>query len=519
MLDRLKFLALALLLASCVTRPLVPRPEPSKTPEPSPTAKLPPVESSSPSIKVGAFYYPWYGTPSFDRAWVHWTQNGHTPPEDIASDYYPALGAYSSSDPVVIAQHMNWLRQAGVGVIIVSWWGKDSVTDRAIPLILQIAEKYGIKVTFHIEPYSGRSAAGLVDDIKYLYKQYGNSPAFFRSTSRSSYSSSQQPKGMFFVWCIQSPGTCGDQLVTPGYWQKALDEIHTLSEPTLLIANSTDVDSISGGQFDGLYNYSTLHLSGQGGYFDWAGTLPPGALYVPSVIPGFSAKRVGYSADTYVPRDDGSTYNAQWTDALGAGLVPDMVTITSFNEWHEGTMIEPPAFDKSDGRGYTYADFGSLPADGYLTLTRKWVQQYAATTAPVAYHARIQIGTTSDWTTLNLTGGSRWIRPVLVNASETATQAGFEAGGRLILAQAMTDATQGQQVQMTLDLDLTGFSLGDTISLQVDRGNVGKTNVVLLVYRGNDPVAVASFLSDQTGGERNRRVFSLAASDIINPVP
>ncbi|RPJ18655.1 MAG: alpha-mannosidase, partial [Chloroflexi bacterium] len=123
-------------------------------------------EGPDPSYRVAAFYYPWYGNPEIDGDWIHWTQNNHLPPEDISSDYYPALGAYSSNDPAVVAQHMLWLRQAGIGVIITSWWGQGSREDQAVPLLLQMAERYGIKVAFHIEPYQGRTAKSLAGDIQ-----------------------------------------------------------------------------------------------------------------------------------------------------------------------------------------------------------------------------------------------------------------------------------------------------------------------------------------------------------------
>ena len=39
------------------------------------------------------------------------------------------------------------------------------------------------------------------------------------------------------------------------------------------------------------------------------------------------------------PRRDGKTYDAMWRAAIKSGA--DGVTITSYNEWHEGTQIEP----------------------------------------------------------------------------------------------------------------------------------------------------------------------------------
>ena len=391
-------LAIAILFAACNATSSGETPPVTPTPSPiSVTSTLP--AGPAPSYRVAAFYYPWYGNPQYDKAWIHWNQNAHEPPQDIASDYYPELGPYSSNDPTVVARHMSWLRQAGVGVIIVSWWGQGSKNERAVPLILQTAAQYEIKVAFHIEPYKGRTAEGLVSDIKYLYEQYGKSRAFFRSNASSTYSPGNGPKGMFFIWCIKYPGPCGTgPKVDAAYWQKSMDEIHALPDGALVIANTTDGSWVGGGHFDGLYNYTSLHYHKDGG-FGWARTLPPGALYMPSVIPGFSAKRVGYPADTFVPRDDGKTYADQWTAALGTGVQPEMVTITSFNEWHEGSFIEPIATGANDGHGYGYADFGALPPEGYLDLTRQWVDKFASLPVASTYPARIQIKTTSDWTT------------------------------------------------------------------------------------------------------------------------
>src|SRR5687768_2742836 len=190
------FIALCVLafLTACASPSAIPSPSlsptgtaaPANTPGPANVESTPALlEGPEPSYKVAAFYYPWYGTPQTDGKWIHWTQNNHLPPEDISSDFFPALGAYSSNDPAVLAQHMEWLRQAGVGVIITSWWGQGSREDQVVPLLLQAAGKYGIKVAFHIEPYNARTAVSLVSDIRYLYERYGSNQAFFRSSATS----------------------------------------------------------------------------------------------------------------------------------------------------------------------------------------------------------------------------------------------------------------------------------------------------------------------------------------------
>jgi hypothetical protein len=230
---------------------------------------------------------------------------------------------------------------------------------------------------------------------------------------------------MFFVWSIEGQG---EQKYS--YWQQAMDQIHALPEGGLVIANTLDAGWVEGSHFDGLYNYATLHLDYKS--FGWARSLPPDTLYVPSVLPGFSARRIAYPADTYVPRLGGNTYNEQWKAALGTGIQPELVTITSFNEWHEGSMIEPIQPGASDGRSYSYPDFGTLPPEGYLKLTRDWIAKYLDMKWNNTYRARIKITTTSDWTTLDVLSGGTWTRPERVSASDSATVAGGDDLGCLV---------------------------------------------------------------------------------------
>lgn len=511
----------ALLLAACGTKPSIP----TSTVAPAtaieePTAAateipLPPVVGPDPSYKVAAFYYAWYGNVDLDPEWYHWDD-----PQDISADYYPELGPYSSNDPLVVAQHMAWLREAGVGVIIVSWWGRGGYEERPFPLIMEMAERYGIKVAFHIEPYRQRTADQLVEDVQYLYRRYGDSPAFFRSTASSRYSPGAEPKGMFFVWCSQFASGCGDQgsAVEADYWQEALDEIHALPGGTLLIAQPAQSSWVTEGHFDGLYNYATLHLEQEGG-FAWAGSLPPDSLYIPSVLPGFSAERIGDPPETLVLREDGQTYDDQWTAALGAGVEPALMTITSFNEWHEGTMIEPPALGARDGSGSAYYDFGALPADGYLTLTRQWIGQYLAATWPDTIRVRIQIKTTSDWTTLNVVSGGQWIRPELISMSEGAAQAAMESGGNFALQQSLDNANLGREVEMTWDVLLTGLEPGQNLVLSIDRGGIGRTQVTIFNYLGDAPVEIQTFTWGGSTTDRNSYEISIAADALLVAQP
>lgn len=77
---------------------------------------------------------------------------------------------------------MSQLREAGVGVVVVSWTPPNSAenTDAVMPDLLDIANRHGIKVAIHVEPYDGRNPINLMENIRYLFNQYGSHPALHR---------------------------------------------------------------------------------------------------------------------------------------------------------------------------------------------------------------------------------------------------------------------------------------------------------------------------------------------------
>lgn len=70
-------------------------------------------------------------------------------------------------------------------------------------------------------------------------------------------------------------------------------------------------------------------------------------------------------------RRHGKYYEVAWRSALSASA--DYVSITSFNEWHEGTQIEPATVRITES--YTYMDYKPEGSDFYLNLTRFYVNE------------------------------------------------------------------------------------------------------------------------------------------------
>jgi hypothetical protein len=275
---------------------------------------------------------------------------------------------------------------------------------------------------------------------------------------------------------------------------------------------------VDGGHFDGLYSYAALGPD-LGNAYTWARSLPPETWYVPGVNPGFSGRRTGYSEDTYVSRRDGASYRERWVAALDVGVEPAMVAITTFNEWHEGTQIEPAAAGATNGRGYTYEDYDALPPEGYLTLTRQWVDRFHRTTWPATTRIRVRLVTTSDWTTLELVDGAIWLRPGLVSASAEALDAWLD-GARFILTQPLARAEAGGTVEMIVDILLSGAQAGGTLVFEIERGHLGSTQVELSKHRQGGPVVVESFAwGGINPGARNVATFQVPAAALLNPAP
>jgi len=59
-----------------------------------------------------------------------------------------------------------------------------------------------------------------------------------------------------------------------------------------------------------------------------------------TVIPGYDERRIpSRKLRIHAERNSGKLYQTLWNKALLAK--PDWILITSFNEWHEGSEIEP----------------------------------------------------------------------------------------------------------------------------------------------------------------------------------
>jgi len=180
--------------------------EPESEELPEPLASCIREDGSAPAVH--AAFYLWYGNPETDGRWIHWDHKvlphwdpkvdaqhekfDWRPPDEPHSTFFPARGTYSSADNATLRAQFRELRQAGVDSAMCSWWGqKDwngkrddaesgANTDLLMPLVLEAAAAAEVFVSFHIEPYGNRSAKTFLEDLKYIFREYGDHPAIYR---------------------------------------------------------------------------------------------------------------------------------------------------------------------------------------------------------------------------------------------------------------------------------------------------------------------------------------------------
>jgi glycoprotein endo-alpha-1,2-mannosidase len=144
-----------------------------------------------------------------------------------------------------------------------------------------------------------------------------------------------------------------------------------------LFVDGRDVDFVAQAAFDGAYTYFAARGFTEGTNVEsWQGLharmAAHGKIFVPSVGPGYNDTLIRpWNGPSTRERASGGYYDAMWRHALDTST--SMITITSFNEWGEGTQIEA-ARPHATADGAAYADYGPHGGSMYMDRTAEWVR-------------------------------------------------------------------------------------------------------------------------------------------------
>ena len=324
-------------------------PTPSPVPTVTPTER-PPFQrvfansAADDDLIVGAHYYPWYS------GRTHWNE-GRTDT--------PTRGDYDSRDLRTINQHIDEATGHGIDFFNISWWGPGSWEDNTLKdaiLRADLIDDTSFTIFYEtlgrlihtsgdvkVNLDNAANRATLVDDFKYLAEEYFDHPSYLRIDG----------KPVVVIYLTRT--FTGD---VAGAISHLRSELLSVGHDLFIVADEVywqdplRPEVIAGiRNYDAVFAYNMHYSQPEVGdrfversldhYRRWAtATSKAGTDFIPGVMPGFDARYIR-SPNPYVVERSAERF-AQFTtgglDLLGPHKI---LLVTSFNEWHEGTEIEP----------------------------------------------------------------------------------------------------------------------------------------------------------------------------------
>ena len=335
-------------------------------------------EAEDIDYNVGVHYYPWYYNDFHGRQYLR---------EHLVPAQLPELGEYNDRDKAIINQHLKWSHDAGVDFWSTSWWGPDSREDvTLLNHVFQNPNLGSLKIAIHYET-QGRTNdfqdySNLGPDITYLTNNYFTHPNYLKINGKPAVI-------VYLTRVLSDRGTLQSSLVAMR--QAATDAGYQLYIVGDQVFGSPPDSPGDIALLDAIINYDVYGGMGATGYSGqakvdayyeaqagWKALADSvGTDYAPAVTPGFNDKgvrtgNVPLSRKLTQGDEFGSLFRAM---LRGAKTVTDpdidhMILVTSWNEWHEDTQIEPvkeapptTVDDSPTGTDYT----GGLAYEGYGT--------------------------------------------------------------------------------------------------------------------------------------------------------
>ena len=317
---------------------------------------LMPISSYTQDYHVAAYYYPWYNAKHWKEGYIRAT---------FSSPHLPLLGEYNSNDQDVIKKHIQWSELYGIDSWICSWWGKQKKEDKVIrQYIMPLLEASDVQFAVFYESAgllgmrNGEIVIGaseieqLRKDIRYFCKHYFNHPNYLKING----------KPAFFIYLTrafrgkveEAFNAIRAEAANAGY------ELFIIGDEVFwnrINAKHVDLlDALTAYNMHGPWQFNGF--PGQTNFFNAQAQKYASAqevvryrdkAFIPNAMPGFNDQGVRPEAGHYIiPNQQlpGEHHTSTFRTSLQlakeyADPTLNMITITSFNEWHEDTQIEP----------------------------------------------------------------------------------------------------------------------------------------------------------------------------------
>jgi len=285
---------------------------------------------------LGAHYYPWYRAGNDPE---HWNENQ----EFAAVIDFPAGGPYSSGDDDLIRRHVHMAMEAGLDFLVVNWQvtfqGLNPTELDATRRLFKAVEKQGsplsLAILLAINTEDPRVIKAALSTAR---EEFISSPAYRKFQNRP------------VIWYYLSHPFLG-------YFFQHYRDLVRLNRGCHVIATGPLVynkflPGLLKRFFSGWCLYSPLQVGPKRmRESKWKETYRDfvedgGRVRVFAVCPGYDDSRLTSaerkdSRYRVIRREGTRTYQRMQKIALGLTPPPDFVVVTSFNEFHENSHIEP----------------------------------------------------------------------------------------------------------------------------------------------------------------------------------
>lgn len=297
--------------------------------------------------RVAAFYYGWYSNSTDysqtipyeitdDDQWRHW--DGTKDPNELTITNHPIDGLYDCADPYIIEKHLEQAEWGGLDSFIVSYWGKNGAEFTNFINMLEVANYIESKITLSLYFETGMGGLPEMDEeeaVDFLTDELENIHDTMTSDNYKDSIWFEDDKPVLFAYVVQ--------WLAPTVWEQALKELENEGKSFFLVADRPGSLPNYNNFFQATHTYDGYAPVRDGTTLSTNLMLKMNAmrynqLYISGVHPGYDDTRVR-EGNAPFEREDGAYYKARWEEAIS--MNPDWITITSWNEWHEGTEIEP----------------------------------------------------------------------------------------------------------------------------------------------------------------------------------
>lgn len=300
-----------------------------------PTATPPPgaINYSRTDRVVLAHYFAWFDGDGWDDC-------------NISAGDKP-LRPYHSDDPAVIARHIQMGLDVGLNGFALHWFAPNDRTERNFATLLAQSEgrPFAATVVFSRHIYHGQprpNRQNIAEALSYILQRHGNHPNFLRLEGKPV---------LFFTDVYRVPAGAGES--APQFWANLRDQVDP-ERQSWWIAEGLDPAYLA--VFDGLYVFKITHATSLHDYEkspqwgnavrQWEQETNRPKLWIATISPGWDDLRSGCKPDVRAPntphrldRANGAIYEATFQAAIASH--PDWLIVGSFNEWVEGSYIEP----------------------------------------------------------------------------------------------------------------------------------------------------------------------------------